>query len=146
MSPQLVRGGQVGGLLAEESEELKQKIQELAANMEEDDFNFYSNAAYQNAIRQFQGSAADVRGQLAFEGTKQEQEREMKFAWIQSGLNRQFQTEIYKRSAERAHRAQATRLQFQRGREEEAEERETYHDIGRTVSQVGTLVALNKLG
>lgn len=146
ISPQLVRGGQVAGLLGVESAAVAQKIQSLAQELEEEDFNFFANATYQNTIRKLAESTADATSNLDFQRTKQRQEQENVFTSTQNKLTRDLSVDLFRRQQERNLKAQQTRIDFLKKQQSEQERLALIQSGAQAGAQVGSGFIFSKLG
>lgn len=145
-SPMLVRGGQVMGLLQNESAEVVGRLQELAAQLEEEDFNFFANASYQNTIRKLTESATTARAEVDFQRQSLRTGQENRFISGQNQLDRDLNMNLFARQQERNLRAQQSKFNVQRQKDEEAQNAANIQTGAQIVGQVGTAAILSKYG
>lgn len=141
-NPMLTKGGQVAGLIGQESVLLARKIQELASKLEKEDFEFFSSATYENTIRKLIESSTNIQQQVQFEQTKERTGREVKFQTEQSNLMREAQLDLFRRQQESLLQTQKSRLTSQQQKQQEMEEQQLLMGGAQALGQVGTMALL----
>ena len=125
---------------------LGSSLEEIQAELEADDNQFYFDAAFQNALRKELSSVEDYRSAIGGARRNILTERENRFQSSQSELDRQLQEDLTTSSYARDIALQRKKLQRERQQQQDANRLGIVSKIGETAANIGTNVVLDKVG
>ena len=123
--------GDTEDLLTAEALNLDNELNSFRQELEQQDNDFYFNAAYQNKIRQLLESNVNLQESLNYERNNVLTEQSRRFQASQSDLNRRLDEKLYENDAQRRLRLNETQLKLQKDAQDKANKNALYGQIGR---------------